>query len=84
MYQRIDAVDIYVFSIILCIVLFAIVALYYIMSRVSRRPDDDYNTRFVEDILDTNNHIRLCNNPLFLRRFLQQYAEYYNIGNATA
>jgi len=84
MYQRISAVDISVFSIILCLVLFAIVTMYYLMSRVHRRPADDYEARFVEDILDANDHTRLRNNPLFLRRFLQQYAEYYNIENATA
>lgn len=84
MYQRISAVDISVFSIILCLVLFAIVTMYYLMSRMSRRPVDDYEARFVEDILDANDHTRLRNNPLFLRRFLQQYAEYYNIENATA
>ena len=83
MYQRISAIDISVFSIILCIVLFAVVTMYYLMSCVHRHLVDDYDARFVEDISDTNNHIRLHNNPLFLRRFLQQYAEYYNIENAT-
>jgi len=85
MYQRISAIDISVFSLIMCLVLFAIVTLYYLMYRVYRRSNlEDYESRFVEDILDANDYTRLRNKPLFLRRFLQQYAECYNIENATA
>ena len=88
MYQRLSSTDIALFGVVFSLVFFSLLLFFYLYDRQqTTRADDEensYASRFVEEPIDANDHTRLRNNPLFLRRFLQQYTEYYNIENAVS